>query len=153
PRLLAHVPYPDNNLYFDYGDTGSGRVYTSYASYLSAWTLVTLVYDNTVPLHAIYLNGALIVSSGNSTSNPGLTGLWICEAGGNYDKRQLDEYRISKIGRSTNWILTEYNNQNAPGNIGAGNFLTYSAENAIITTQAYTYIANNLYWNGSHWMC
>jgi hypothetical protein len=40
----------------------------------------------------------------------------------------MDEFRVSSAARSAAWVLTEYNNQNAPGNIGADNFLKYGAE-------------------------
>jgi hypothetical protein len=40
----------------------------------------------------------------------------------------LDEVRLSNIARSADWILTGYNNQNAPGNIGSANFITYGPE-------------------------
>ncbi len=40
---------------------------------------------------------------------------------GGYQKGDLDEVRISDIGRSADWILTEYRNQSAPGTyISAG---------------------------------
>jgi len=46
----------------------------------------------------------------------------------NYEKGTMDEVRISNILRSADWILTEYNNQKAPGNIGADNFIKFGAE-------------------------
>src|ERR1035437_1645410 len=46
----------------------------------------------------------------------------------------LDEVRVSDIIRSTDWILTEYNNQNAPGDIGTPGFLTFGSETSTITT-------------------
>lgn len=43
----------------------------------------------------------------------------------------IDEYRLSQgLGRSANWVATEYANGSAPGNIGADNFLQYGAETA-----------------------
>ncbi len=41
---------------------------------------------------------------------------------------KIDEARISNVARGDDWILTSYNNQNAPGNVGSGNFLTYGVE-------------------------
>jgi hypothetical protein len=41
-----------------------------------------------------------------------------------------DEARISNVVRSADWVKTEYNNQNAPGNIGTPGFLTYGVETA-----------------------
>jgi hypothetical protein len=40
----------------------------------------------------------------------------------------IDEVRLSKIVRGADWILTEYNNQFGPGNIGSANFITYGSE-------------------------
>lgn len=40
----------------------------------------------------------------------------------------LDEVRIMDKGISADWEITEYNNQNNPGNIGAGGFITYGGE-------------------------
>jgi hypothetical protein len=54
-----------------------------------------------------------------SQFGPGGSGFW----GG-----WLDEVRLSKIARGADWILTEYNNQFGPGNIGAANFITFGAE-------------------------
>ena len=43
----------------------------------------------------------------------------------------IDEYRLSQgLGRSANWVATEYANGSAPGNIGADSFLKYGAETA-----------------------
>ena len=47
--------------------------------------------------------------------------------GGNWNGL-IDEVRLSKIVRGADWILTEYNNQLLPGNIGAPNFITYGPE-------------------------
>lgn len=46
----------------------------------------------------------------------------------------IDELRVSSTARSANWILTEYNNQNAPGNIGADNFIKFGAETSTSNT-------------------
>ena len=40
----------------------------------------------------------------------------------------LDEVRVSNIARSAAWILTEYNNQSNPGNLGAPGFYAVGAE-------------------------
>jgi len=47
-----------------------------------------------------------------------------------YGNGLMDEIRVSNVARSTAWILTEYNNQNLPGNIGTAGFLTFGAETA-----------------------
>jgi hypothetical protein len=40
----------------------------------------------------------------------------------------LDEMRLSDSNRSADWINTEYNNQNNPGNIGSSGFYTVGGE-------------------------
>jgi hypothetical protein len=40
----------------------------------------------------------------------------------------IDEPRVSSVARSANWLATEYNNQQSPGNIGANGFLKYGPE-------------------------
>ncbi len=50
------------------------------------------------------------------------SGLWPYSAAGYYSGL-LDEVRYSSVGRSSDWILTEYNNQNDPGT-----FLSLSTE-------------------------
>ena len=38
----------------------------------------------------------------------------------------LDEIRVSGSERSADWIKAEYNNQNAPSNIGSPGFWTWT---------------------------
>lgn len=78
-NLNCHCPWSDSNLYFDrVATSSSGRISTSYASYLDKWTHVGLYsrHSGTVRKE-IYLDGVSITSSGTiaaSTSNTsGLT--------------------------------------------------------------------------------
>jgi hypothetical protein len=73
-RLQAHVPYSDNVLYWDYGDSSNGRISTSFSAYLNKPTHVVLVNDgkaNGSAFKGIYISGALITSG---TSNTAVTG-------------------------------------------------------------------------------
>lgn len=112
-RIQAHAPYTDNTLYWDYGSYASGgRVSTSYASYLNAWAYVTLEYNSSSSLHAIYLNGALANSSTSSnTPNSTRTGLEIGRWIG-YQKAKIDEFRVSTVARGADWIKADYNSAN-----------------------------------------
>jgi hypothetical protein len=73
----------------------------------------------TITAHADTINyGALSASTsfgaspiGVSTANT-LIGAWTT-TGNNWDG-WIDEVRISKIARSADWILAEYNNENSP---------------------------------------
>ena len=117
-RIAALVPYSDSTVYWDYGSwNGGGRISTSYSSYLGAWTYVTLKYDASSTIHSIYLNGALATSSTNSNA-PQATetgidvGTW--PLFNFYSHASMDEFRVSTIARSADWIATEYNNQSSP---------------------------------------
>jgi hypothetical protein len=123
-RFAASVPWSDSILYWDYGantDGASGRVTTSYSSYLSAWTEVTLVSSGSGnTFQAIYLNGALAASAATSAASTVTGDLYIAAYpsatfyGPPYEKGKIDEFRISNVVRSASWILAEYNDQSSP---------------------------------------
>lgn len=46
----------------------------------------------------------------------------------------IDEVRVSASVRSASWLLAEYNNQFAPGNIGTPGFLTFGSETSLLTS-------------------
>src|SRR5208283_4211087 len=116
-RIQAHSPWSDRTLYWDYGSISSGgRVSTDYTPYLDAWTYVTLQYDPNVTNHVIYLNGVAKASatSSNTPVSPeqGIEiGRWALAG---YQNGNLDEFRVSTVARSADWIATEYNNQSSP---------------------------------------
>jgi RHS repeat-associated protein len=115
-RIQAHAPWCDNNIYWDYGNYGSGgRVSTSYAWHEGSWTYVTLVAKGNNTFQAIYLNGSNVASqnSGNAPTST-LTGYDIGAWPGLYYNGSMDEFRISNTVLSAAWIATEYNNQNSP---------------------------------------
>jgi hypothetical protein len=134
-RCAASVPWSDSNVYWDYGinGAGTGRVVTSYTSYLGAWTMVTLVSTGTADtFQAIYLNGALAASAANSAAST-VTGDLII---GGYpsnttygppdENGNIDEFHVANVVRSASWITAEYNNQSSPG--------TFYSTSAFITT-------------------
>lgn len=118
-RIMASVPWSDDNMYWDYGSwSGGGRVSTSYSSYLNSWAHVVLQYNASTTTHLIYLNGSLVASTSNSdtpTSNESgvYIGVW-SPSNGYYHKGTIDEFRISTVARSSDWISTEYANQSSP---------------------------------------
>jgi hypothetical protein len=122
-RFAGSVPWSTGTAYWDYGinGTGTGRVSTSYSSYLGAWTYVTLVTTGSANTYqAIYLNGSVAASAASSASST-VTGNLIIggypyasQYGPPYENGYIDEFRISNVVRSASWILAEYNNQNNP---------------------------------------
>ena len=73
-----------------------------------------------------YLNGQLIGSQTSSTavSRANSSFYFGHYGGGGTINGYIDEFRISNVARSDDWILTEYNNQNSPST-----FYTVSGEN------------------------
>ena len=122
-----YSPYSgDNNLYWDDGGTGNGRIFTSYTAYLDAWTYVVLNGKGDNSFGAIYLNGVQKATrSVGQTPASGTHSGWITPyvPGATDD---IDEYRIADAVRSADWVATEYNNQSSPGT-----FITFGTETAV----------------------
>ncbi len=95
-RILAHAPWDDNVLYWDYGSSGGpGRITTNYAGYLNKWTHIVLV-NNGTNFQAIYLNGSLITSDTSVDAAPGAqSGIWIGAFGSSYPHNgRIDDFRV-----------------------------------------------------------
>jgi hypothetical protein len=101
-------------------------LFSTSVSYASTYHYVATFNGTTTGI--AYLNGVA------GTPDTGFSGL---AAGGTvYIGAQpgynwngwLDEVRVSNIVRGADWILTEYNNQFAPGNIGSPSFIIFGAE-------------------------
>jgi hypothetical protein len=97
-RFQVHAPWNDNILYWDYGDYTNGRISTSYAAYLNAWTHVALVSEgNGGAFKAIYLNGVLANSSTTClgpTSALGGANIGAFPVNGWYHNGMIDDFRI-----------------------------------------------------------
>jgi hypothetical protein len=148
-RFTGSVPWSDSILYWDYGYNGSGssstgRLTTSYASYLSAWTEVTLVSSGSAgTLQAIYLNGVLIASAATSVGSVSTGDLYIggypnaTYYGPPYEKGKIDEFRIANVVRSASWILAEYKNQSSPSTFAPAG--AYTLVSAITVPQGFIF--------------
>jgi RHS repeat-associated protein len=98
---------------------GTSHVITSAASMpQSSWTHVAEVYDGGA--EKIYFNGRADLATA-PVSGPidysGSSGMWLgtnALINGNTWDGLIDEIRISSVPRSSDWITTEYNNQNSP---------------------------------------
>jgi hypothetical protein len=94
-----------------------------------SWQHLVGTYDGT--LMRMYLNGAYERSTSQtgslvSQSSPATIGVF-ADSYSPFDGL-IDELRVSDICRSADWINAEYNNQNAPGNIGSPGFWTFGAK-------------------------
>lgn len=66
-RFQVHLPF-GGSIYWDYGNSSSGRLSTSYSAYINKLTHVCLV-SNSTNFQAIYLNGIQVASQA-SAANP-----------------------------------------------------------------------------------
>jgi hypothetical protein len=120
-----------SGLYFEYAlqlvSSGKPRMFISYstsgfdyaqgASAIStdAWHFMWGRWDGTTL--DIYVDDTIADDDTRSGTLPDLSGSYNIGANGlpgEYFKGTLDEARVSKIARSNDWMLTEYNNQGSP---------------------------------------
>lgn len=99
-RFQAHAPWDDGNLYWDYGNSGTGRISTSFGPYFDRWVHLAFVSDGT-GFKAIYINGALAASGNEAAAPSGLRDLTI---GAMRDRLwfrgSVDEFRIWNVART-----------------------------------------------------
>ncbi len=100
----------------------------------NTWILAHITWDGSTL--SLYKNGVLNNStastafslSNTQTKNFTMGAQNAASGGAKNIKGLLDEVRVSNVNRTKDWILTEYNNQNSPGNIGTASFLSFSNE-------------------------
>ncbi|MEO1022732.1 MAG: DUF2341 domain-containing protein [Bacteroidota bacterium] len=80
---------------------------------LSSWNYLTFVQTSTG--REIYIDGALSQSDATTTAYDVVNSPITISTSAFPINGQVDEVRISNALRSSDWIATEYNNQNAPG--------------------------------------
>ncbi len=136
-RLLAHTPWSDSNIYWDYGTCCvDGRVSGDYSSFVDKWTYNSLVYRTSPSvLRGIYLDGNLEYS--NTTADEPSADFATSTIGGRPGgvaphQGDIDELRVASTSRSAAWIKAEYFNQST-------------------TTDSYTATAEVIEWNATDW--
>lgn len=116
-RFMAHVPWSDNVLYWDYGSTtANGRISTDFTAYMGKWTFVALV-SNGSNFKAIYLNGVIPTGASSATAMaPGvsLTGLelgrlWTGGSAIYYANADIDDFAIINQVLTAQQIQQMYN--------------------------------------------
>jgi hypothetical protein len=82
---------------------------------LAQWRMYHLVYAGGTNPVRIYYDGELfdVIGLGAALNTP-VANLLLGRRGGNSIQGALDEFRISSVARSSDWIKTEYNNQRDP---------------------------------------
>lgn len=120
----------DGNLRFEVSTSFWETVQSSAIDIMDGnWHYVVGTYDGSFIW--LYIDGTMVdfmsfSGSFNADTNPLCIGALVDT---NFPvSGTMDEVRISSIGRSADWVLTQYNNQNNPGNIGSPGFLTIGSE-------------------------
>lgn len=101
------------NVLFDMLGTGGVGVTGTTSLLTGTWYYVCGTYNGSTV--TLYTNGGVDGTPASMTHNYNQTGLSVyfgTYGSGEWFYGTLDEIRISKIGRSANWVQTEYNNQN-----------------------------------------
>jgi hypothetical protein len=115
----------------------SAPFYMGQVPIVSAWFHVAIVLAANGTDWYAYRNGTL-VGSGAATAMTANSSAKTYISGRQYSgyfqgfNGGVDEVHIANAARSASWILTEYNNQNSPGNIGAASFYTVGSEVVLI---------------------
>jgi hypothetical protein len=134
-RIFSNASNPGVSGYEVYGDSGnllflqinSGRASSAAISnsnpvhFVGTYNGSTgIIYINAVagtPQAGLSLSVGSTAMIGALPTSPGST--W---------PGWIDEVRLSKTVRGVDWILTEYNNQFSPGNIGSPSFIAFGTE-------------------------
>jgi len=114
-NLLYH--YGVNKLYITINQDNSLEYVWTYE--LNTW--YNIVYSRDGDEHKIYIDGYLVDVENNDAEFydvdvPFQIGTWTGENDGYRMDGIIDEYQISNVCRSQDWILTSYLNQNDPSN-------------------------------------
>lgn len=128
-QLFAIAPYASSS------PTANSITFTQYGTYINypsalstgTWYHVAVNFSTTQI--NVYLNGLTVpatsITLGTVLSGTAYMG-W--DPAGSYFDGYITQLEIQSVGKPSAWVTKQYNNQNAPGNIGAGNFLTYGNE-------------------------
>jgi hypothetical protein len=101
-----------------------GDVYFSYAFSTGVWYHVAYGWDGTYG--RLYVNGSEIGNYPQSLNTVSSGTIYLNDQGA----ATLNAVRYSSVFRGADWIKAEYNNENAPGNIGSPGFWTFGARTA-----------------------
>jgi hypothetical protein len=123
---------------------------------LNTWHQIVGTYNGTTL--SLYMDGIFLTSANRTmtidltdVAHPPTIGTFSGYPSGNEFLGTIDEYRVSTIDRSPDWIATEYNNQNSPST-----FYSYSAIQKQTPTSSGSSFgsrgASSLGWYSSSWL-
>ncbi len=123
----------NDQIYIYHKGSGTGQTFTGSTSTINAntWYLLHAVCDVSADEVEIFINGSLFatisVDAGTTLANGHIQYFGSFNTSSSSFNGILDEMRIALTDFSSDWILTEYNNQNSPGT-----FYTVGNENPAI---------------------
>lgn len=102
----------------------------------STWYFLGVVFTGGTVV--VYLNG---VSDGTGTYSIPATlnklmigAITLVATETEFFNGTIDEVNLADVARTASWMLTQYNNQFAPGNIGSAGFLTFGSETSLLSS-------------------
>ena len=140
-ELNAHVPWTDQNIYWDCaGGASYDRISVldnDSSHWKGAWNFWTFTKDVAAGTMRIYRNGSQIQSgTGKTKTFSTITDFEIGIYPGGltpYDG-SIDEFRVDSVERSAAWVLTDYNSQNSPQTFwGVGTVIVISQVGIVIS--------------------
>lgn len=111
---IRGLAWSDTNLYFDYGNTSTGRESASYTSYLDKWSHVACVSEGAGgSFKGIYFDGSVAASDTGSSDGPsGITGkdFFVGRAYQSLYKfnGSLNDFQVHQVRRTADWIAEEF---------------------------------------------
>ncbi|MFH1801975.1 MAG: LamG-like jellyroll fold domain-containing protein [archaeon] len=119
-RMDSHAPWGDDNIYWDYGPAccSDDRLSTDYTPYYDSWTHVVLSSEGNEGSSEmqIFFNGRQAVNNfaGGEVSGGSLFRLGIKSS---YHPGMVDEFRMSRVVRSDDWVNQTYQMMSNPGGV------------------------------------
>ena len=161
--INIHLPWSNNNVYWDCGNNGStyDRIsnYTNNSSYSSSWNHWTFTKNTNTGEMKIYLNGNILQSGTGKTLPINVESIYLCSNAyeSNYWSGKIKELQIfnTELGQDTirDWMNIRLNNNHPdfsnliayyPINDGSGSYILDNSGNNILSN-----ISGNANWTYS----
>ncbi len=123
--LGTHIPWGNGNVYWDAGAEGAtyDRIYKvcDPGDYKGRWTFWTFTKDAVAGTMSIYLDGALWHTGPGTRGMSGISAFVVGNSTGGTSgyRGSVDEFRLSGVARSPDWIAAAYANMASPGSFAA----------------------------------
>jgi hypothetical protein len=118
-RLFEMQPYSDGHWYFGWYDNGNDKRANWTESGISSgtWYKITVTWQNG-SFTVLQVNASTVASTNSLNAIWSTTGVTSAlgwdESANAFANVDIDEFRITNVAETQDWMTTEYNNQNSP---------------------------------------